>query len=133
MSENTIDNKGRPKWTTLIAVVAIIFGIATIISGGKSLFTQAGSVAAGNYVPFVLWFNFIAGFVYVAAGIGMVQGRAWTKRLAFIIAAATCLVFVFFGIHILMGGAYENRTVIAMILRSGFWLFVAKLLHGRSR
>ncbi len=29
----------------------------------------AARVAAGNFVPFVVWFNFLAGFVYVAAGV----------------------------------------------------------------
>ena len=133
MSGKIIGTKGRPKWLMPVAIFAIIFGIITIISGGKSLFTEVGSGAAGNYVPFVLWFNFVAGFAYIFAGVGMAQDRAWSKKLAVSIAATTCLVFVFFGIHIAMGGAYENRTVIAMVLRSGFWLIVARLLYLRFK
>lgn len=127
MSGKIIDTKSRPKWLIPVAIFAVIFGIVTIISGGKSLFTEGGRVAAGNYVPFVLWFNFVAGFAYVLAGVGMTQDRAWSRKLAVFIAAATCIVFVFFGIHIAVGGAYENRTVMAMVLRSGFWLIAARL------
>jgi hypothetical protein len=129
MNGKIINTKSRPKWMMPMVIAAIVFGFATVISGGKSLFTEVGSVAAGNYVPFVLWFNFVAGFAYVLAGVGMAQDRAWSRKLAVFIAAATCLVFVFFGIHIAMGGAYENRTVMAMVLRSGFWLIVAKQMR----
>ncbi|MBK8205086.1 MAG: hypothetical protein IPK68_23275 [Bdellovibrionales bacterium] len=127
MSENAIGTKKRPKWLVIVAIFAIIFGIVTIISGGKALFTDVGRLAAGNYVPFVLWFNFVSGFVYVVTGIGLAQNRTWSGQLAVFLTAAIILVFVFFGIHILMGGAYEIRTVFAMVLRSVFWLIVAKL------
>ncbi len=133
MNGKIIKTKNRPKWMMPLVIAAMVFGFATVISGGKSLFTEVGSVAAGNYIPFVLWFNFVAGFAYIFAGVGMAQDRAWSKKLAISIAAATCLVFVFFGIHIAMGGAYENRTVMAMVLRSGFWLIVARLLYLRFR
>lgn len=133
MNGKIINTKSRPKWMMPLMIAAIVFGFATVISGGKSLFTEVGSVAAGNYVPFVLWFNFVAGFAYIFAGVGMAQDRAWSMKLAVSIAAATCLVFVFFGIHIAMGGAYENRTAIAMVLRSGFWLIVARLLYLRFK
>lgn len=117
MSGKIISTKSRPKWMMPVAIFAIIFGIITIISGGKSLFTEAGRVAAGNYVPFVLWFNFISGFVYVVAGVSLAKDRAWSGRLAVFLAASISLVFVFLGIHILTGGAYEIRTV-------GQWSYV---------
>ena len=121
--------ENRPKWPIAVAVVAVVFGFATIVSGGKTLFTVEGRIGARNFVPLVLWFNFLAGFAYVFAGVGLAQGRAWSRKLAVIIATATILVFVFFGIHIVVGGAYENKTVIAMTLRSGFWLLVVKMLY----
>jgi len=62
----------RPHWAAMAAVVAVAFGIVTIIVGGKTLFGgPAERAAAGNIVPFVLWFNFIAGFAYVVAGCGV--------------------------------------------------------------
>ena len=38
--------------------VAIVFGVLTIFSGGRTLL---GSADAGAVVPFVLWFNTLAG------------------------------------------------------------------------
>ena len=32
---------------------------------------EAARAAAGQFMPFVLWFNFIAGFAYVVAGVGL--------------------------------------------------------------
>ena len=57
--------------------------------------------AAGDYVPFVLWFNFLAGFAYIVAGAGLFLWRQWAVKLSLFIALATLLVFAAFGIHIL--------------------------------
>jgi len=56
----------------VMSIIAVVFGLLTIKSGGMVLFTEGDAhQAAGNYVPFVLWFNFLAGFVYILAGIGL--------------------------------------------------------------
>ena len=63
-----------------VAAVAIVFGVATVFAGGTALFGgEAARAAAGNAVPFVLWFNFLAGFAYVAAGAGLWRGQAWAE------------------------------------------------------
>jgi hypothetical protein len=57
-----------------------VFGALTIASGGRVLFvSEAARVATGNYVPFVVWFNFLAGFAYVAAGVGLWLGRRGSR------------------------------------------------------
>jgi hypothetical protein len=54
------------------AALAVGFGLLTIKEGGTVLFGPADARrAAGNYVPFVLWFNFLAGFAYVVAGVAL--------------------------------------------------------------
>jgi hypothetical protein len=83
--------------------------------------------AAGNYVPFVLWFNATAGFAYIAAGIGLWLQKRWAAGLAVAIAVATLAVFAAFGVHVAGSSAYEVRTVIAMSLRSAVWLGIALL------
>ncbi len=85
--------------------------------------------AAGHYVPFVLWFNFAAGFAYVAAGIGLGLRQRWAVALAFAIAAATLVVFAAFGVHVASGRDYELRTVIAMALRSSVWLALSAVAY----
>ena len=118
--------RDRPRWLTPVSVFAILFGLLTIKEGGAVLFIDgAARKAAGNYVPFVLWFNFSAGFFYIAAGIGLWRMRRWSARLAALIAALTLLVFTVFGVHAFRGGAYELRTVMAMTLRSLVWLAIS--------
>jgi hypothetical protein len=116
----------RPRWAVSAALVAIIFGIVTIIVGGKTLFGEAEErTAAGNIVPFVLWFNFAAGFAYVIAGFGLFSWKRWAAQLSAAIAVATMAVFIAFGIHIFLGGMFEGRTVGAMTIRSAVWIAIA--------
>lgn len=108
------------------AVVAVLFGGLTVFAGGRALFGGAEARAAmGDAVPFVLWFNFLAGFAYVAAGVGLALERRWAVRLAIAIFAATALMLAAFGLHVLFGGAYEMRTVWAMSLRTLVWAVIA--------
>ncbi|MEZ4618290.1 MAG: hypothetical protein R2867_22630 [Caldilineaceae bacterium] len=62
-------NTERSRWVRAMSIVAILFGLLTILSGGRTLFNAEAQQLAGNYVPFVLWFNFLAGFAYVIAGL----------------------------------------------------------------
>lgn len=110
----------------LAAIVAVLFGLATIVSGGNVLFGN-GAEAAGHYVPFVVWFNFLAGFAYVAAGVGLWRRRRWGVALALALAVVTALVFAAFGSYVARGGAYEMRTVGAMTLRTTLWATIALL------
>ncbi len=109
-----------------LAVIAVVFGIATVLSGGRALFGGPEARAAvGDAVPFVLWFNTFAGFAYIAAGVGLWRARPWAPRLAWLIAVATLIVFAAFAVHVATGGAFEMRTVGAMTLRSLVWLAIA--------
>ena len=68
----------NPKWVRAAAAVAVLFGAITVFSGGTALFGSAVLRAAyGDVVPHVLWFNFLAGFAYVLAGIGLFRSRRW--------------------------------------------------------
>ncbi len=108
--------------------MAVLFGLLTISAGGRALFGSAEARAAvGDAVPFVLWFNFLAGFAYVAAGAGLFLCRRWAVRLAIAIFAATILVTLAFAAHLALGGAYEMRTVGAMSLRTIVWGIIAAI------
>ena len=121
-------HNGRGIWMRVIALIAIGFGLMTIREGGAVLFYDgAARDAAGSYVPFVLWFNFLAGFAYVIAGVGLWMRRRWATWLAMAIAVATALVFLAFGVHVALDGAWERRTVIAMTLRTLVWTGIAAM------
>lgn len=117
---------------TVVAVVGILFGIITVISGGRALFGGPEAAAAvGNAVPFVLWFNFVAGFAYVIAGAGLILGKRWAAWLSATIALATIGIFSAFGLHVVEGGAFEMRTVAAMSIRTLVWLAIARIAWTR--
>jgi len=115
----------------IISAIAVVFGLLTLKSGGTVLFVEGvGREAAGNYVPFVLWFNFLMGFIYIVAGIGLWLQKHWAVWLSLFIAVATLAVFAIFGIYIFMNGAFEQRTVGAMVLRSSVWSIISFLSYG---
>lgn len=108
------------------SMIAIVFGMLTLISGGEVLFIDGtGREAAGNYVTYVLWFNFLMGFIYITAGVGIWLRKQWAVYLSLIIATATLIMFAIFGANILLGGLFEQRTVGAMALRSSLWVVIA--------
>lgn len=118
----------------LLSLLPIAFGLATLSAGGEVLFgSLEARQAAGAYVPFVVWFNFSAGFAYLLAGAGLAVGRRWATWLAVALAASTALVFMALGAHIAAGYPYELHTVKAMSLRTAFWAAVAALAWRADR
>lgn len=117
---------GRPRWAIAAGILAVVFGVATVFEGGSMLFGRPEiRASAGNIVPFVLWFNFIAGFAYLMAGLGLLLWKRWAAQLSVGIAVTTLTVFAAFGVHVALDGAFEPRTVGAMLLRSMVWLAIA--------
>lgn len=110
----------------IAGVVATAFGLLTILSGGSALFGgPEARAAAGNAVPFVLWFNFFAGFAYILAGLAIMLRHKIGYPLAVAIAGTTILIFGALLVHVVMGGAYEMRTLVAMIFRTAVWLAIS--------
>lgn len=127
--------KTRPTlsvWKKAAAVLALLFGAMTIVSGGSVLFGgEAVRAQAGDVVLFVLWFNFAAGFAYVIAAFGIWTRAKWAFPLSFLIAAATLIVAALFTLIVLTGGAFEMRTVMALILRFSIWAGITVLIRPR--
>ncbi len=110
----------------IIALIASMFGLLTIISGGSVLFfTSKFREEVGNIVPLVVWFNFLVGFAYVIAGGGLWFWKKWAVWLSLFIAIATLVIFAILGIHILQGALFEIRTIYAMIFRFVVWALIA--------
>src|SRR3989304_6957374 len=97
---------------TWVAIAAIVFGVVTVLTGGRALFGSLESRADfGNVVPFVLRFNFLAGFVYIVAGAGLLLCRRWAVHTSLFVAVSTILVFVAFGVPVVGDGGLEMGTV----------------------
>ena len=116
----------------IITVIAVAFGLLTIKSGGSVLFVDGTfREEIGNYVPFVVWFNFLAGFVYLIAGGGLWMQKHWAVWISISIVVATLVVFAILGIHILKGGMFEVRTIAAMSLRTVVWALIAMFAYRK--
>ncbi len=123
-----MNTSGRDHLLRAAATVGTLFGALTVAAGGRVLFGgDAPKVAAGATVSFVLWFNFLAGFCYVAAGAGLWFRQRWAAVLSALIALSTVLVFAAFGVHVWLGGDFETRTVAAMTFRALVWAGIAWL------
>ena len=113
-------------------MIALVFGALTVFSGGRALFGgEAARASVGDAVDFVLWFNFLAGFLYIGAGAALLKSWRWGLWMAAFITVSTALVAIAFGVHVAGGGAYEMRTVGALALRLTFWLLVSVVAWRR--
>jgi len=122
----------------VVAALAALFGVATVVAGGRALFGPAAARAAaraasGSYPPAIVWFNFLAGFAYLAAAAGITMGRPWGARLALGIAVATGIALVAFALWAASGGPHEARTAAALPFRAVFWAILGLWALRRLR
>ena len=118
----------------ILSVIAVVFGLLTLKEGGAVIF-NLGSFrqAAGNFVPFVVWFNFLSGFFYIAAGSGLWMQKRWAVSLSVALLMSILITYIFFTIHVLNGGPYEMRTVYAMALRTFLWGVISIISNKHIR
>lgn len=113
------------KLLRILSIIAVVFGVVSIFSGGMALFgPQKALTLAGDVVPFVVWFNFLAGGVYIVAGIGLYRRSEWAAHLALALTVTTVIIFIAMTFYITTGAAFETRTIGAMIFRTAFWIFI---------
>lgn len=120
--------KNKPIWIIALSAITIIFGIITIFAGGNALFTESGKLAAGKIVSLILWYNFIAGFFYIAAGIAIFRQKSMAIRIAMLLANSSIAIYFALLMHIFEGNVYEMRTLIAMTLRTFYWIAIATIV-----
>jgi uncharacterized membrane protein (DUF2068 family) len=83
------------------AVIAVLFGLLTIASGGRVLFgSDAVRQSAGAIVSLIVWLNFVAGIAHVVAGQGLWLRRRRAVAWAGFMALATAAVFAAFAAHV---------------------------------
>ena len=114
----------------IAAVVAVAFGVATLVAGGRVL---AG--ADPGYVVYrpLLIYNTLMGLAYVAAGVTIWFSRPRGKYAAF--AIFVCNLLVLLGVVFLYadGGAIAIDSVRAMAFRTFVWLALFVVLAWKAR
>jgi len=117
-----------------LGAIAVVFGLATITAASGVIFgPEPARTLAGDIVPFVVWFNFCAGFVYLAAGVGLWGARPWGHLLALAIAVATFGAGLVFAWVAVSGAPVEPRTGAALLFRLAVWSALAALSAPRWR
>lgn len=106
------------KLIKIAGFVSAFFGLLTVFAGGSVILDLFGmQEMEGNYVPFVVWANFICGFLYLMAAYGFFKRKEWTttimKLAVWILAAAAIVLMVW----IWNGEPYENKTIAALGFR----------------
>ena len=102
------------------AVVAILFGLATLVAGGRVLmgYSDPGYVV---YQPLLIY-NTAMGFAYVAAGVAIWVSRQRGKYAAFAIFLFNIAVLLGVVFLYANGGAVAVDSVRAMAFRTSVWL-----------
>ncbi|MEZ5042144.1 MAG: hypothetical protein R2828_19760 [Saprospiraceae bacterium] len=110
----------------LLALLLTAFALLTLFLSTSVIFNLLGIRAReGNFVPFVVWANFVCSLVYLAAAYGLFRQGRHPHRL--LLAAAGLLVLAFIGLllHINTGGLYEAKTIFALLFRTAVTLAFA--------
>lgn len=114
----------------IVAVIAILFGLASLAAGG--------SVLAGRdpgylvYRP-LLVFNTIMGLFYVGGGVLAWRGAPAARTVAAGIVGGNALVLAYIVFLYRSGGGAAIDSVRAMVLRTSVWVVLLLLLLWAGR
>lgn len=113
-----------------IATALSAFALLTLFLSSSVLFDWFGIRAKeGNYVPFIVWANFICSIFYFMAVYGFLKFEKWT--LMVLIVSILILIIALIGLyfHINAGGLYEIKTIGAMFFRIGITLVFTIVIY----
>ena len=66
----------------ITAIALLLFALLTLFLSGSVIFNLFGIRAKeGNYVPLVVWANFISSILYLAAAYGLFKMKKWSVWL----------------------------------------------------
>lgn len=110
----------------ITAITLLLFALLTLFLSGSVIFDLFGIRAKeGNYVPLVVWANFISSILYLVAAYGLFKMRKWPVWLLVISVFVLVAAFIGLKIHINAGGLYEAKTANAMMFRTGLTTLLA--------
>lgn len=102
----------------VLGIVIIAFASVTVFMSSSVIFDWFGMrESQGDYVPFIVWTNFIAGLIYLISAFGFIKAKKWT----FWILATTTVLLIFALIILVLyideGGIFKVETLWAMGFR----------------
>lgn len=104
--------------TYLTIVLLIGFGLLTLFLSSSVIFDWFDiREKEGDYVPFIVWANFISSILYLIAAYGFLKYKKWTTNILGLSVIILILAYIGLFIYIKTGGIYETKTVYAMAFR----------------
>ena len=102
----------------LSALFLGVFGLVSLFMTGSIIFDLFEIRAkADNFIPFIIYTNFVCSFIYLFASYGLITKNKLTTICLFIAVAILIIAYVGLILYINSGGAYQTRTVIVMLFR----------------
>lgn len=114
----------------LTAGVVALFGLGTVLSNGAMLFlvTPEGRAQVGPIPLPLLWFDFLAGWAYLAATWGIALRRPWVLPLAWALAIAHALAASGVWLWFFAGHPVNGSTLGLVLAREAFWVLIGLYL-----
>jgi len=113
----------------ILLIFLILFGGVTLFMSSSVLFDWFGIRAKeGNFVPLVVWANWVCGILYLIAAFGILRNQTWSKVPLLISLGILILAYIGLFTHINNGELYETKTIGAMAFRifiTGTFLILA--------
>ena len=104
--------------TYLAAAGLAIFGIATLFASSAIMLDLFGvRESEGNYVPFIVYTNFIVSLLYLVAVYGFFKNKVLALKLLIVSLVILIVAFAGLWVFIWSGGLHEIKTIGAMIFR----------------
>lgn len=105
--------------TPFTIIILIAFGLLTLFLSSSVIFDLFGiREKEGNYVPFIVWANFISSILYLVAAVAWIKKMKVTSTLLGISTAILALGFIGLLIHVNAGRLHETKTIGAMVFRT---------------
>lgn len=114
----------------LTAIPAFMIGLLSIKEGGSVLLGL--STKAYPVLPWLVWYNFVMGFVSVIAGAGLWTQRRWGGVLAAVILLSHGIVFLSLMALVMLGKTVARISTMAMLFRTAIWLVLYMVLRWKS-
>lgn len=124
----------KPVPRIVTAAVLTAFGLLTVfLSGSVILDLFDIRVREGNYVLFIVWANLISGVLFLTAAVGLLMKKGWAASPLIISLIILVIAFAGLLLHINSGGAYETKTVGAMIFRMTVNSVLALVVYSATK
>ncbi len=118
----------------ILAVLLGLFGVLTFYLSTSVILDLFGvRESEGQFVLFVVWANWVCSIIYFIAIYGLIKKKRWVVKWLLVAVGLLLLTEVGLQFHISAGGAYEQKTVYALLFRAGITALFAWAAYRLQR